>query len=343
MPGINFPKFDTLNYGAAVQSGQTITENRIRNQMLGVAQQEQQNVIRNRDKAAQIRRSHEGTPAQIDALEDAGLFDQADKLKDSYLKQQDLLIKIIKGQRDGINKDNYYVWREQIIQSGYADYWMLPEEYSDDWFAKEETAAQMKFDKYSVRSGDRVQDFVTKGGKIVFRGKDYAADDDKKGTQNIVLSNTYFDKKLNKTMVQDIVILNGEEQPSGEPYPAGSGRGGKPWTMTNPQLNGIKRSIAEVFKGNYDSITGKFQLPDDRQLEEKQIAAIVRHAAELYEAKKGMMNMHEAAMQAIEKAGLPIPPADLTDPQGIREKEEAAAAAASSNMSEESPNFPGVS
>ena len=318
---INFPKFDTLDYGAAVQSGQQITENRIRNQMLGVAQQEQQNVMRNRDKAAAIRKKMLETPDTIKELQSAGLFDEADKLRVSYQKQLENGISLIKATRGGINKDNYKVWRERQIKGGHIPYDLMPEEYSDAWFGETLQAWQSRIEHVTEKYTDPATGETRERSRIFLAGKEvslseYDVEEDTKG-QNIVLSHTYFDKNLNKTMVQDRVIIGGKEEDAGEPYPAGSGRGGKPWEMNNAQLNGIKKSMAEVFDGNYDSVTGAFQLPDDRQEEKKQIAAIVRDAAERYQAKKGSMNMHEAAMLAIEAAGLPIPKAKLNDPDNI--------------------------
>jgi len=318
---INFPKFDTLDYGAAVQSGQQITENRIRNQMLGVAQQEQQNIIRNRQKAEDIRRTIDETPDQIRELEKAGLFDQADQLRDSYVQQQELGLKLIKSQRAGINKDNYKVWREQMIKGGTMPYWMLPEEYSEEWFAEKETEAEMRISTISVRSGDQQRDFVVKGGKIIFKGEGYDADDPDKGPTK-VLTTTFTDPNTKVVMMQDFHYVNGEEVPAGPAYPASERSGGKPWQMTPEQLNGIKKSVAEIFEGKYDSISGEYQLPEAREAERKHISGLVREAEKTYKNAKGQIGMHEAAMQAIEKAGLKIPFPDLTDPDKVRENED---------------------
>lgn len=174
--------FQQLDYGAAVQSGQQIKYNRLRNEALGREEKKQQDMLKNRQRAAEIRSSIDGMPAQIDALENDGLFEQADKLRDTYIKTRKAEVEITEQMREGVSADNYDQVRQGMLEEGTIVPGLWPETYSDDWFRKKADTAKSALKKFTRTQFDKgavmSQDIVSKGGDIIWEGEPYPTDRD---------------------------------------------------------------------------------------------------------------------------------------------------------------------
>lgn len=177
--------FQQLDFGAAVQSGQQIKYNRLKNEAMGREEKKAQDMLRNRQRAAEIRASIDGMPAQIDQMENDGLFEQADKLRDTYIKTRKAEVEITKQMRDGISEVNYDQVKQGMLEEGTIVPGLWPETYSDEWFRNkaEKGAKDLKkwtrtqFDKGAVMS----QDIVSQGGDVIWEGEPYPTDRPKGG------------------------------------------------------------------------------------------------------------------------------------------------------------------
>ncbi len=215
MPIIN-PQFNTLDYGRAKLTGQRIQENRIRNQMLGTAQQEQQNVLMNREKARKIREQVDGIPAQIEAMEGQGMFDQADKLRQTYVGIRTNEYALTKAARGSLNADNYQEWRSNMVRSGAMTGDMLPTEYSDDWFASEMKTRKGKIThfirKFEKDGGTWSQSVQTQDGEEIWKGAPFQ-DAAEAGDKNAL--STADSNAIRKANAQ---FLGGKHHPATDEY-----------------------------------------------------------------------------------------------------------------------------
>ena len=174
--------FKIANIGEAVQSGQQIQYNRLKNEAIGMDVQEAKDMLANRKKAAEIRAHYDGLPAQIEALDKAGMFDQADGLRNDYIKTRLTEVSVIEGMRPGISGKNYQQIRQDFLQAGAIEPNMWPVEYSDEWFRKESKdkkgALTTQTRKWGQDGAIMSQDFVQGDGEINWKGTPYADPDD---------------------------------------------------------------------------------------------------------------------------------------------------------------------
>lgn len=221
MPVVN-PNFkiNPLNYGAAVQSGQRIRENRLRNEALGMETTERRNQIKQRQEAAQIRAHYDAMPAQIEALENAGLYEQAEIVRKQYIQQMRNSIELGTSVREGLNKENYKGYRQQLIQAGVITGAMWPVEYSDDWLRNDNEKRKSTLQKLTRKWADGgstvAQDLIARDGDVVWEGSPYAGGKDGDGT-------------------------------------------GKNFTFKASDANAIGRQVERVFGGFYDPETGQLR------------------------------------------------------------------------------------
>ncbi len=75
---VRTPQFQQFDYGNAVQTGQNIKYNRMRNQALGQDMQEREDLVKKRNEANEIRSQLEKMPEAIEEMDRRGLYDQAE-------------------------------------------------------------------------------------------------------------------------------------------------------------------------------------------------------------------------------------------------------------------------
>lgn len=179
MPVVN-PRpdaFQVMDFGAAMRAGQDIQRNRMRNEAEGLSLEETRRQLENRKKAADIRSHFDKMPEQIDALDKAGLFEQADKLRETYIQARKSEVELIDAMRDGITKDNYEDLRQQMIRSGAITPELWPANYSESWWrekAKDQRSTLTKLTRKWAQGGSILsQDLVTRDGEIVWSGTPY--------------------------------------------------------------------------------------------------------------------------------------------------------------------------
>lgn len=220
MARLRTPNIQVFDYGAAAQTGQNIQSTRLRNQMAGLGLEEKQNIIANRKKAAEIRAAMEGMPAQIAEMERRGMFQEADKLRNSYLDTRIQAIQMMEGTREGIDKTNYKKFRSDLIQAGAVDPSTMPVEYSDDWFRDKLNKEKVQFQTHTRRWASQgvvmQQDLVTEDGNVTWEGTPFKAGQ-------------------------------------------GKGRGGTPWRMSSGDSGQIRKSAAAIFGSIWDPITQKYR------------------------------------------------------------------------------------
>ena len=285
MARVNFNPnmFQTFDLGSAVSAGQQITENRLRNQALADDQQKRQDMLRNRKKAAQIRMTYDRMPDQIAALEREGMFDQADQLRESYITSRKGEIDILETMRDSIDETNYKQFRQDMIQAGAINPDMLPVEYDDDWFRKQDEEKKRSLQNFTITSAKNgatfKQDFVTENGEIRWD-------------------------------------LTGDPYQDADKDKDGDGRKGvgAAFEYKSSDDNTIRASVAELFGGFYDPKTGRLGGIDPDQV--KRVASINEEATRIFIEKRraGVDISHAvAAAQAARKLGV----TDLQDYRDI--------------------------
>lgn len=207
MPGYNF-----FNLGNAVQAGEQIKSSQLRNKILGMEVENQQDIIRNRQKAREIREQFDTMPQQIEALETAGMYDEAAKMRDSYIKAKRASVEMLTTMRDTIDADNYKQVRQDLIQAGAVEPTMMPTEYSDSWMRKlvekEKGNLQRLTRTWSEQGATMSQDLVAQDGEILWSGTPY-----QKGSD---------------------------------------GGGGKDWKMSSGDSNAIRNATAELYGSVWD-------------------------------------------------------------------------------------------
>lgn len=170
-------QFNYFNLGQSMAQGEQIKTQRYRNQMIEQEQEATKQRQENLAKVKAIRAAFAAMPEQIEELEANGMFDDADKLRETYIKQKKAGISMIKDQRDFIDADNYDAYREDLIKSGAVEPELMPPEYSDDWFRKEEEREIADLKKITLKWEEQgvvfSKDLLAQGGNIVQEGKPY--------------------------------------------------------------------------------------------------------------------------------------------------------------------------
>jgi hypothetical protein len=280
-------QFRTLNYGQAVQAGQQISYNRLRNETIGMENEKAQDMLRKRKQAEEIRSHFDKMPEQIDALEKAKLFDEADKLRDTFIKTRKAEVEVIGAMRKGINKENYKDVRSQMLQSGMITPGMWPEEYDDKWFIDQEKTKKATITSYTRHwtqqgsTGVWSQDVEQQGGDIKREGAPY----------------------------QDPKLQGGY----------GKGKGAGSDATKAADSNSIRAGVAQYYGGTYDPQTGRFS-GLDKTLTTKVLEASAE-AENIYEQSDRKIGHDVAIARALRKYGHVVKdPEDPTanDPARIR-------------------------
>jgi len=260
--------FKQMDYGAAVQSGQQIKMNALEQKSVGMTVQQQQDSLRGRQKANEIRSQIDGMPEQIDALEDEGLFEQADKMRDSYIKTRKQEVELIGAMREGIDADNYDMVRQGMLEEGTLVPGLWPETYSDDWFRKMEKDSKGNITKltrkWAANGAVLSQDLVQQDGEIIWQGAAYDADKAK----------------------------------------AGGKGGGKGFEFKASDTNAIARQSERIFGGSYNPATGKFSGLDKEKT--SKIAALQAEAEKIYSDGQGQVSHGVAVAQAARKLRIDV-------------------------------------
>lgn len=283
MPGFQMPEFRTLDAGKAIARGQDIKRSRIVNEMLGYDRDERVATIKNRAKAQRIREQYERTPEQIEQMEQQGLFEQADKLRQSYIQSKVSAVNLIKTMRQGINADNYKQFRQDMIQSGAITGELMPIEYSEKWWNEQEEKEKGDIKNLTRKWGEGgltwAQDIQFQDGEVLNIGDKYRPSEDLKARSG------------------------------------GSG-GGKPWQVTASDSNSIRSAVATYHGGTWDATTGQF-----KGLDKAQTATATSQAEEatrLYRLEQGQISHNEVAARAIRRGGQKVPNiSESPDPAGI--------------------------
>lgn len=267
----NGNQFQVMDYGAAVKSGQDIQYNRLRNEALGMEVQEAEDMLRNRTKANEIRKQFNDMPDQIEELEAAGLFDEADKLRDSYITSRKAEADMIEAIRPGITADNYDEVRGKLIRTGAITPELWPVEYSDDWFRdqqKDRAGNLTKLTRKWAEQGSIMsQDLVQQDGSIMWEGVPYENPDD---------------------MPKD-------------------GKGSA-FKFTASDSNAIGKQSERLYGGFYDPQTGQIS-GLDRDKAQK-VANVQAYAETLYQRAEGGITHAVALAQAARKFGISVQDAE---------------------------------
>ena len=238
-------EFQFFDYGRAKTDAQNIQHNRMRNEVAGMELEQQKNILANRAKAQKIREQFERMPDQIAALERDGLFDEAAKMRDSYINQRFNEVKLINTMRDAIDETNYKTFRQDMIQSGAIDPSLMPVEYSDDWFRKLEEEKRGKLEvetrRWAEQGNVMSQDFVQQDGKVIWEGQPYEAASDRN---------------------------------------ARTGGSGKPWEMNASDSNSIRAAVASLYDSIWDPQTGRYSGLNKEQARE--VAAVAEEASRIF-------------------------------------------------------------
>ncbi len=285
--------FQTFDYGSSVQSGQMIQTNRLRNQALADDQQQRQDMLRNRKKAQEVRELYDTMPDQIAALERESLFEQADGLRDKYIKTRKTEVDLLTTLRDSIDETNYKQFRSELLTTGAVSPDMMPVEYSDDWFRKQkdEKLGQLNhFTQTSFENGAIMsQDLVTQDGKVRWD-----------------LTGNWYDK------------ADSQASKTG-------GGSGKQFEFKPADTNAIAKQAAELYGGFWDPVTQRISGLDP-DLAQK-VQTIREQASRIFAKERTDGNSGFAHSIAVSRAarlsGIPIQDlenAAATDPLGLNTK-----------------------
>lgn len=266
---VNFPRFQTFDYGRAMQTKQQIGYNKMRNEATGMDLEQHKDMLANRKRANEIREQIERMPEQIAEMERQGLYDEADRLRSSYIDTRFNEVKLIEAMREGINADNYKQFRSDMHNAGAADTEKWPTEYDDGWFRKKRDEVKNKLSVQTRRWAE----------------------------QGSVFSQDFISDEF------------GEINWTGEPYldpskQKGAGRSGKPWQMTSGDTNSIRNAAAQLYGTMWDPITSQYQGLNKEQ--SKEIASITELASKIYNANKGQLGHGIAVARAARQKGIDI-------------------------------------
>jgi len=269
---ISNPRYNFMNLGDRQLQGEGLKSARIKNETNSVALDETKNTIANRKKANDIRQMYDQMPEQITKMEESGLFEEADKLRSSYVDTRMSEVNLINGMRNGIDQQNYKGVRSELIQSGAITGDLWPTEYSDKWFreqAEEKKRSLQKFTRTWAEQGNTFsQDLITNNGEIMWEGNPY-------------------------------------DPASKTAKAGGSGSGsGKEFSMNASDSNAIRGGVADLYGALWDPTTNKFNNLNRDQT--KEVAAITEEASRIYNANQGRVPHAEAAARAARKLGIKI-------------------------------------
>jgi hypothetical protein len=289
---MNGNMFQTFDYGSSVQSGQMIQENRLKNQALADDQQQRQDMLRNRKKAQEVREMYDTMPDQIAALESESLYEQADDLRNQYIKTRKTEVDLLTTLRDSIDETNYKQFRSELLTSGAVTPDMMPVEYSDDWFRKQKDDKLGKLNQFTQTSFENgaimSRDTVTQDGKVRWD-----------------LTGKWYDTAKSKKTG------------------SGSGAGsGKAFEFKPADTNAIAKQAAELYGGFWDPVTQRISGLDP--VKAQKVQTIREQASRIFGDERskgnGAFSHSVAVSRAARLAGVPIEDlenAAATDPLGL--------------------------
>lgn len=265
--------FHTFDYGNVLANAEAIKGQRLRNRILGRESQEQANVIANRERAREIRQQIEGMPAQIEAMERAGLQGEADALRESYLRTRIQGVQMIDTMRDVIDETNWKAFRSDMIRSGTMDGAMLPVEYDANWFRqqREEQIGDLK--TITLRWGDEEGRIVERmlaerDGQVVWEGDPYET--------------------------------TGSQSERRQQASAGQSEA---FTVEAADSNAITRAAAELYGGFYDPVTQRFE---GLRGQEQNVLSVAEEASRIYAENQGRLPHSQAVAEAARVKGIDI-------------------------------------
>lgn len=313
------PQFRTLDYGAAIRGAEAIKFDRLRNQALGAELKEQENLVKRRQEYEKIRAAYESTPEEIAALEEAGLVQEADQLRESYAKQVAASVDMAKAMREAIGPDNYKQARSELIAAGVPP-WVFPTEYSEKWMRDQEKEELDRLGKIQFTVGPDEEGrpltedwIVDQRGNVVKKGKPVARDA-KAGrapSRKIITRRDVID---GQKMSQDQEVVDGKVVWTGEWYPdtGGSGEGG----FKAADSNAIKRAARALYATMWDPATDTFAGVSAEG--ERKALAVTALAEKIFQEESVTHSV--AVAKAARQMGIPISQAfqDYTEGRPVK-------------------------
>jgi hypothetical protein len=271
----NPSQFRFLDYGKAAARGEQIQYGRLRNEALGMEVNEATDMLANRKKALEIRQQTEGLPNEIAALEAVGLLDEADKLRDTYIKTVTANADMIDAVATKLTAANYDGIREDMIKSGAIMGEMWPEEFDPNWARDQAKATRANLQRHVEKWEDdgvvMSQDIFSRGGVVdeSMGGQPYSLDSDQRGA-------------------------------------AKGGDNWKGWTATDS--NAIGKQSERLYGGFYDPATGRMTGLDPTKA--AKVQSVQDEAEQIYTRARNAgdpsMTHARAVAQAARKAGIKI-------------------------------------
>ena len=255
-----------FNYAEMVGQAEKVRGAQLANQLNAYKLDEIENQMEKRAKWEQIMQQVEDTPARIEALEDAGLVEEAYELAESHYSIRKAQLGVWEQEAAALNADTWKDFRYAKIQEGAAPYY-LPEEYDPNWMRKEKGKITNDLKTLSVKYGVKATE-ANPGGQMA---QDYIVE--KRGDQM-------------------------EMRPAGEPYvPTTSRKPAK--SEGQKRLSGDSGRIQSVIRARYgsiiDEITGRYSAVE-QETEGKILAA--QSLAERIQRDEGLGPL-EAARRAL--------------------------------------------
>ena len=217
-------EFKFFNYAQALGDVENIKGARLKNQLNVYKIDEVENKLEKRAQFEKIMGQHEDDLVRIDALEDAGLHEEARELAESWMKIEKGGLDLMEAEAKGLSADTWDQYRYEKIQRGGPPY-MFPEEYDPDWMnekRQKSTAAITRLTQtYGTDEGPRSVDILQRGGTELERGAPYDP------------------KEARATAKTD---------------------SGRKWTASDS--NSIRNGVASHFNGTWDPTTGGFRILD---------------------------------------------------------------------------------
>ncbi len=271
----NPSQFRFLDYGKAAAAGERIEYGRLRNEALGMEVDEATDMLANRKKAQEIRSQTEGLPNEIEALDAVGLHDEADKLRDTYIKTVTANADMIDAVASKLTAANYDGIREDMIKSGAIMGSMWPDKFDPQWARDQASSTranlQRHVEKWEEEGVVMSQDIFSRGGIVdeTMGGQPYALDNDQRGA-------------------------------------AKGGDNWKGWSATDS--NAIGKQSERLYGGFYDPVSGQMQGLDPTKA--AKVQSVQDEAEQIYTRARnnGDTNMTHAraVAQAARKQGVKI-------------------------------------
>lgn len=265
--------FAPMDLSRTIQGAQQIHYNHLRNEALADQQIERKDMLKNRAKANEIRAMYDNMPDQIAALEGEGMFEQADELRDNYIRTRKSEIELITNLRNGIDESNYKAFRQDMIQSGAVSPSMLPTEYSDSWFRDQAEEKRSSLQKFTIESWENgalmARDIVTESGQL--------RED---------LSGEWYD-------------VEARNKAKGKGKGSGSGAG---FSVKSADVNAIGKQIERLYGGFFDPVTNQ---PKGLNPEEaREVQALQEEAERIYQENEGGVTHGVAVARAARRMGI---------------------------------------